>query len=158
MSQRQDILDAIDARLWAAYGQPAANVADKFRTHRVGPMAPVKMFPSYTLVDAGETRDEDPANQNNESEGRLLAVRLVLHICATWERETEDAKWRDRVEAIKALMVGRISDCGVLEMMFEGDDPVDMVFLSGAVNGVWVIDWRVKYVVNANQLVDWDDA
>jgi hypothetical protein len=120
----------------------------------VGPLAPVKVRPGYFVCDNGQRRD-DAANQDGESEGRVLAVRVVLNLCATWAKESEDEKWRAIVEKILARMIGRPAVGGVQELTYLADDPLDAVFLDGATAGVWLIDFEVRHFVALNVLGDW---
>jgi hypothetical protein len=37
------------------------------------------------------------------------------------------------------------ADCGILDVNYVADDPFDCVFMNGAVEAVWTIDFEVRY-------------
>jgi hypothetical protein len=150
--QRSFILSAISDHLWDGFG-PNGSVSRTFRERHLGPLRPRRMRPALTITDNGQQRG---AVNDNESEERVLAVRAHLTICDTWEREDTDERWRNVVEDIQEHMCGRLPGIGVQEVTYEGDDPVDVVFLGGAVEGIWLIDWNVKYVKTVDTLSDWE--
>jgi len=152
-SARATLLQAVDARLWAAFNAITGTVEKYLRKHRVGPLKPMnKQRPQMTVSDNGTRR---AAPNDNESAGEVLGVRVTLHICDTWEREDTGTEWTNRVEAIKAKLRGRPAGAGALDCTVVRDDPLDLATMSGAMEGVWIIDLEIPYAVEADELTDW---
>ena|GEM_PF-4370955 len=153
-SQRQQILEAIDARLWTLYNATDGSVEELFNQHRVGGLQPMKMDrPRYTVIDGGQRRDRPGDDQ---SEDRSLLVRIALHICDTWEDEDTVQEWTDRVEGIIKRLHGR-PGYGITTIRYLRDEPIDVVFMSGAMQGDWIIEFEVTYFVDVDEFDDWDD-
>ena len=151
MSQRTDILKAFDERLWLLFKKAGGSVEAVFRDHRVGGLRPWKVRPSYTVVDSGSRRTTPG---DNESTDEVLAVRIVLHVCDTWEKESTQQQWSDRVELIKSKLHGR-PGCGIEDIRFVRDEPIDVVFLSGNMQGDWIIDFDVTWFTEVDEFDEW---
>lgn len=150
---RTAILDAFDDRIWGKFNATDGTVETVFRAHRVGPLTLPEVRPSYTVSDEGQRRASDA---DNESEGLILAVRVSLHVAATWEREATGRTWSDRVAKIDATLRGRPSGYGIEAIRFVRDEPVDIVFLSGDVAAVWVLDYEVHYFWDIDEFDNWN--
>ena len=156
-SQRTQILQAIDLRIWNLFKRVGGTGKQIFRQHHRGPLRPIKdqvMRPSYTVTDGGCRR---AAPGDNESAAEVLAVRLALHVCATWEKEAAADEWSNNVELLRTALRGRPMGFGALEIQILRDEPMDVVFFSGAVQGDWIIDLEVPFFVEAEELNDWTE-
>lgn len=149
---RTKILAAFDTRLWALYNSSTGTTEKLFRKHRVGPLVPWNVRPAYSIVDGGQRKG---GVGDNASEGRILALRLALHVCDTWEKAATHQDWSDRVEGIIAALMGRPAGYGILSIDYLRDDPIDVVFLSGAMQGDWIIDFEVGYFLEVDAFEDW---
>lgn len=150
---RTGILKGLDQRLWGMFAKPNGTTEELFREHEVGPVKPIKgNRPRYTVTDNGQRRG-DPGD--NDSGTLLLSVRLFLHVCDTWERQSTVESWTNRVAKIRTALAGRLRSYGVREIRYLRDEPLDVVFLSGDVQGDWVMDFEVEYFDETDELQEW---
>jgi len=150
-TQRTSILSAMDTRLWAGFNLAEGTQAKVFRAHRIGPLQPWATKPSYTLSDNGQRRADD---HDNASGGRILAVRLTLHLAKNWDREDEVGEAANLVEQVVDWLHGR-PGYGIEDIRYIADDPVDFVPLRGEREAVWVIDFEVHYFTDVDEFDDW---
>jgi hypothetical protein len=138
-SQRQKILAAVLDRIKAT--------CSFFREVRLGPARPADVKPTCTVCDNGEA-ENDWNDQDDESTSDILKVRLMLSLYGQWGKESNMNEWTNNVAFMKrklrrwipaGLGVER-AGCGTFT-----DDPFDCVYMSGATEAVWTIDFEVTY-------------
>lgn len=153
MQLRTSILKAIRDRVNAYYG-PTGSALHMLREVRRGQIRPADARPTATVVDGGERKGD--VDDDDESESRALTVQLALHIADAWERQAESEEWTDNVELLKALLVNWLpAGLGGLKMKFVSDDPFDCIFLSGAQEALWQIEFEATYFVEAQAPDNW---
>lgn len=152
-SQRRDIVDKVQARLDTYFGAEGSDEA-MFRAVRRGPLRPVKMTPSCTVSDSGQ-RSANP--YDDESEGLLLRIRITAHLAENWEDVDAAWDWTDRMEKLRVKLNNWLPDhCGMLKMKYIDDDPLDVIWTSGATQAVWVMEMEATYFTEAEGPADWD--
>ena len=116
-------------------------------------MPPQHLFGvAATVMDMG-TRNIAPGD--NESDTEAMNVRIAISACATWEKEDTGLEWTDRVEFIKNALRGRLLGYGVMSIAFVRDDPIDVIFTAGAIEGLWLIDVAVEFFKEVDEFDDW---
>jgi len=150
---RTKILDAYKTRIWDLFNSTDGTEVKIFRNGWRRPLRPVSQCPSFTVTDNGQRRADD---LDNESEGRILSVRIFFHVADTWERESDVQDWSDYIDRIDTKLRGRPSGYGVEDILYVSDDPFDVVFTSGSSQAVWVLDHEVRYFEVIDEFEDWN--
>jgi len=150
--QRTSILNKFKTRLNTYYG-PSGSELKMFRKVLGGPLRPTKQHPSATISDNGQSKGPD----NDEvSQGRILGIRTWLHLSDTWERLTTFQEWSDNVELIIHKMQNWLpASCGATRMEYVSDDPIDVIFTSGATEALWVVDFEAHYFTEMELRDNW---
>lgn len=153
MHQRTSILWDTTARLSGFYG-PAGTEIKLFRKVQRGPMRPMSpVLPALTVMDTGQRRGEA---HDEESEERILGIRLALQLADEWEKVGKVEEWSDNVELLIHKMVNWCpTSRGVRTMRYEQDDWIDWTFASGASEATWFIDFECQYFVEVELKADW---
>lgn len=149
---RTNILKKVRDRVNSYYG-PAGTLLKLFREVRRSQLRPCDAKPACTVVDGGQRRGE---NDDDESTSRVLTVQLYLHLAENWERQAELEEWSDNVELVIELLENWLpAACGGLKLHCVSDEPFDCVFLSGAQEALWMIEFEATYFVEAKAPDNW---
>lgn len=153
--QRTRILEAFKTRLNTLFNSKTGTEQKLFRAVWRRQLVPAgeTMFPAVTVVDDGQRRG-DETDQEEVGETRVLGVRIVLHLADKWESEAATRDWSDNVDLVDRKLRGR-PGLGILDIRYQNDDPFDVVFMSGAQEAVWVLDYEVEYVAEVAATAAW---
>jgi len=145
--QRTKIVDAIKTRLNTLFG-PSATLEKLFEEVRRCKLRPAPQRPMATVLDDGQSRG---GNDDDTSTERLLQVRIALHLFEDWEKAPANQEWEDNVEKIIFAMENYLPPYGCLSVKYQSDEPFDVLFLGGASEAIWVINFEVKYEVETEE-------
>jgi hypothetical protein len=151
-SARYAILDLISDRIWAKFNLTSGATTKIFRARRVGPLSHFNVTPSYTVADDGKQHMD---GGDNESENVVLAVRVFLHLEANWKREGEYQTWINRAESIDNCLRGRPTLGHILAIVPVRSFLDTAVFLEGASQEVFVLDYDVRYFDEVSEFDTW---
>lgn len=149
--QRTQILDAYKSRIWRLYNSTNGTELKLFRAGRRGQYQRAEVFPSFIVMDSGQRKG---ATSGNESESRILSVRIFFQIEGNWDRVQDVQDWTDRVDAIERNLRGR-PGYGIETIRYVGDDPWEVEFQSGGTEALWTLDHEVEYCVEVNEFAAW---
>lgn len=153
--QRTFIIEACRARAEQLFGQ-SGTVETLFREVKKGPLLPAENYPILRISDNGQTRQSD--GDTNDSEERILKIRMSAMLDDNWERSSIQEGWTDGVEkVINAFVNGVPVGGGLIRLKYQGDDPFDVVFTSGKTAALWIIDFEAHYFVETNEESDWTE-
>ena len=153
MEQRTTIVKKWRDRINAYYG-PSGSEALMFRKVVRGPMnVALKTRPCMFVFDNGQRRN---AYNDNESEGRTLAIRTIAYLQETWDRTSNYEEWQDNIEILtRKMLTGDPADVGCTAVRYLNDEPLELVLLDGAAPAVWVVDFEVDYFTEITRTGDW---
>lgn len=152
MQQRTTILTNIKTRLNGYYG-PSGTEDKLFREVRMGPIRPVTMHPTLTIVDGGQERNSP---WDDEQQERILRPELWLTLADNWTRLANQQEWTDNVEMlIQKLNNWMIPNCGVLNMLYVRDEPFDVIWTEGETAAIWMVEFECRYFTEAEDREDW---
>lgn len=147
-------LNGLVTRLNTYFG-PSGKIGNFFREVERGYVRPPNVYPKCVITDNGQKSD-DP--DDNESDSRVLSIRLLFYLAENWDRVDAKNDWSDRVEQVIHNIENWLpAGSGSLRMKYQDDDPFDVVFTSGKSAAAWVIDFEYKYFREAHEPDDFEE-
>lgn len=151
-SVRTKIRDAVAARIMALYGATAGTLARLFRDSVSGAWVPQNApVERASVLDNGQKR---AGYEDTETEKSFeLNLEIVLDLPANWAKPDQYNRWVDLVDSMITQLQNWLPAVpGMMRCEYEDDDAVNVTLAAGKTVQVWVLHFRLTYMVQVGEI------